>query len=116
MGRSLYKPHPDKDEYVIFSTIVDNVVSSVLTRHEYLAHGYDWLDEAAIARADETGASWRDWREPMWDKDQLVSNLHDELPEQGWVKHRDLADFTRAQETNDLDLLRRLVTDAQDDE
>ena len=117
MPQAVYKPNRDKDEYVIFSTIVDNVTFGVLTRDEMLnLNRYpDWPNEETLQRADETGTSWIWGRTPQWDEEVLVTNIPEEVADFGWVKHRDLADFARAQIPDDIEALKRLVRPCEDD-
>lgn len=124
MGRAIYKPDPERDEYLIFSTIVDAPVSPVMNREEifeewrtsceqlYGARPSLEETEMSLARADAQGQSWR---EPgsYWAEEEIVRvvNMRPSSPiEMAWCKHRDLAKLTRAVAAGDWDRVRELLT------
>lgn len=130
MGRAIYKPDPDLDEYLIFSTIVDAPVSPVMNREEIFEEWRTSCEqlngarpsleetEKSLARADAQGQSWR---EPgsYWEEEELVciSNMNiDSTFDMAWCKHRDLAKLTRAVAAGDWDRVRELLTGIETEE
>lgn len=116
MGRAVYKPNRDKDEYVIWSTVVDSPVSDVLTREEMLAvwnGGKDSLD-----RADKYGHSWQD---PMgipigWGEQEYIREINvDGEDFDGYCRFEDIADIVRADNNHDAETLRRLIVPIEDE-
>lgn len=126
MGRWIIKPNPDKDEYIIWSSIVDNVISDVLTREgmlEHLTAPSFWPAPWArcevtehLDRADTFGTS-----NPLlvekWGAETLLNNVEGLDCEHSYlISFNALADFTRAQQSNDIETLKRLCTICQEDE
>lgn len=115
MGRCVYKPSPDRDEYVIWSTVVDAPVSDVLTRDEAVRKFPGGED--SVARADETGASWQDWRERFWGTKQWIRELRvEDQWFEGHYRFEDLPEIMRAWESQDKYALNRLITPFEDEE
>lgn len=111
MPRCVIKPHPEKDEYVIWSTVVDAPVSEILTRDEAVRK-YPGGEES-VARADETGASWADWRDIFWGTRELireisVGNEHFH----GMCRFEDIPDIIRAWTDGDAGRLRELIEES----
>lgn len=130
MGRAIYKPDSDLDEYLIFSTIVDAPVSPVMNREEiseewrksceqlYGARLSPEAVEKWLARADANGQSWYGTGS-FWEEEELVHivNMRPDAPiEKAWCKHCDLAKLTRAVAAADWDRVRELVTESETEE
>lgn len=130
MGRAIYKPDPDLDEYLIFSTIVDAPVSPVMNREEiseewrksceqlYGARLSPEAVEKWLARADANGQSWYGTG-LFWEEEELVRvvNMRPDSPiEKVWCKHGDLAKLARAVAAGDWDRVRELVTESETEE
>lgn len=108
MPRCVIKPHPDKNEYVIWSTVVDAPVSEILTREEAV-QAYPGGEES-VARADETGASWADWRNTFWGTTELIREISVGDEEfYGTCKFEDIPDIIRAWTNGDAARLRELI-------
>jgi hypothetical protein len=78
MGVAIIKPESDRDLYVLWSSVVDNVTGVgtrqeivEFWREEYGRSSLDGLDRA-LARADATGTSDRTFRFGGWDDDDLT--------------------------------------------
>ena len=116
MGRAVYKPNPDKDEYVIWSTVVDSPVSDVLTRAEMLTAwdgGKDSLD-----RADKYGHSWQDtmgipigWGEQEYIREITIRDNYFE----GSCRFEDIADIVRAEQNQYAETLLYLIAPDEDE-
>lgn len=108
MPRCVIKPHPEKDEYVIWSTVVDSPVSGILTRKEAV-RAYPG-GESSVARADETGASWSEWRDVFWGTRELIREIRvgDEYFN-GMCQFEDIPDIIRAWTDGDAERLRELI-------
>lgn len=124
MGRAIYKPDPDLDEYLIYSTITDGPVSPVMNLK---AIAQEWRDsceaingerpsieetEKSLARADLNGQSWW-WRRSYWDDEEHVSirNMHPNPPfDDATCKHRNLAKLARAVACSDWAAAEALLT------
>lgn len=122
MPRIMYKPRPDRDEYVIWSTVVDLPVSGVLDRD---AAKEMWRDgacsimgtpisakraEESMQRADAKGWSLIDG-EPGEYEIVNLTNI-DGYPgpyDSGVCRVADLAPVTRAIEDGDWGYLHRLL-------
>lgn len=124
MPRIMYKPHPDRNEYVIWSTVVDLPVSGVMDRdtakETWRAGACSILGtpisaeraEESMQRADTTGWSIIDGECPEYELLHL-GNL-DDYPgpyDSGTCKVTDLAAVTRAIEAGDWDTLHNLLTE-----
>lgn len=108
MPRCVIKPHPEKDEYVIWSTVVDSPVSEILIRKEAVQE-YPGGEES-VARADETGASWADWRKEYWGTTKLIREISvGEEYFDGICQFEDIPDIIRAWTDGDAERLRELI-------
>ena len=130
MGRAIYKPDPDLDEYLIFSTITDGPVSLVMNREQIaeewkasceLLYGERPCDADTRRSLDRADAQGQSWREPgsYWEEEELVciSNMNiDSTFDMAWCKHRDLAKLTRAVAAGDWDQVRELLTGIETEE
>lgn len=114
MARCIYKPNPDRDEYVIWSTVVDCFISEVMTKEEALE---EWPHPDSFDRADETGASWADWRCKFWGTQKSIREISigDESFD-GEYMFGDLPDIITAAKSGDIDTLRKLITPHEDDD
>lgn len=130
MGRAIYKPDPDLDEYLIFSTITDGPVSPVMNREQiaeewkascellYGERPSDADTRRSLDRADAHGQSWK-IRGTFWEDEEFVriSNMNIDSPiDMAWCQHRDLAKLTRAVAAADWDQVRELVTESETEE
>lgn len=124
MPRIMYKPRADRNEYVIWSTVVDLPVSGVLDRvtakETWRAGACSILGtpitadraEESMVRADKKGWSIIDGECPEYELLHL-GNL-EEYPgpyESGICQVADLAAVTRAIEAADWDTLHNLMTE-----
>lgn len=83
MPRCVLKLDREHDAYVMFSTVVDGIVSDILTRDEMFAHlkreggraTPDELIEARLVRADLSGSSSHDG-DYSWEEDGGVLILN----------------------------------------
>ncbi|MFS0181889.1 hypothetical protein ACL1EX_07430 [Corynebacterium striatum] len=120
----MYKPRPDKNEYIIWSTVIDLPVSDVMDRDtakETWRAGAcsiigtpisDEQAEESMVRADTTGWSIIDLDCPEYEGLNLA-NIND-YPgpyDSGGFKITDLAAVTRAIEAGDWDTLHQLLTE-----
>ena len=133
MPRIMYKPRPDRDEYVIWSTVVDLPVSGVMDRDTAKA---TWASgecsiigtpisdadaEKSMQRADATGWSISGIEAPVEAMFLCLGNLEG-YPgdyEHGTCNLTDLAAVTRAIEHREWATLENLLTDLthwEDDE
>lgn len=102
MGRVVLRTAPDRDQYVIWSSIVDNVVVGPGTREQVAEHlrtrervRHTPADvDAILARTDEHGSSDRLMRFGWWDDDPLDTGPGDD----GWyhLPRNLLADYADA--------------------
>lgn len=124
MPRIMYKPRPDRDEYIIWSTVVDLPVSGVLDRDTAKE---TWREgacsimgtpisaeqaEESMQRADTKGWSLIAG-DPAEHELVNLTNL-DDYPgpyDSATCKVTDLAAVTRAIETEDWDTLHSLMTE-----
>lgn len=116
MGRFVYKPHPDKDEYILWSTVVENAVSPVLSRAEMT----EFMLQDAIAEAERRIEINLDQaRMPDDDDDDdliLVTNVqHDDFEAFYDLDPANLVEFVNAQEAGDTETLSRILTEMEDD-
>ena len=129
MPRIMYKPRPDRNEYVIWSTVVDLPVSGVLDRdtakETWRAGGCSILGtpiseeqaEESMVRADTTGWSIIDLDCPE-DEGLNLANI-DGYPgpyDFGICDLADLPAVTRAIEAGDWDTLHQLLTELSTEE
>lgn len=129
MPRIMYKPRPDLNEYVIWSTVIDLPVSGVLDRvtakETWRAGACSILGtpisaeqaEESMVRADSKGWSIIDFDCPEYEL-LYLANI-EEYPgpyESGLCKVTDLAALTRAIEAEDWDTLHNLMTELARDE
>lgn len=123
MPRIMYKPRPHKNEYIIWSTVVDLPVSGVLDRdtakETWRAGACSIMGtpisaeraEESMQRADTKGWSIIDGDCPEY-KLLRLANI-EEYPgpyESGVCRLADLTPVTRAIENGDWDTLHRLLT------
>ena len=124
MPRIMYKPRPNKNEYIIWSTVVDLPVSGVMDRDTAKE---TWLDgacsilgtmisaglaEESMVRADTKGWSLIDG-EPGEYELLCLANIGD-YPgpyDSGVCRVADLAPVTRAIEAGEWDKLHGLMTE-----
>ena len=124
MPRIMYKPRPHKDEYIIWSTVVDLPVSGVMDRdtakETWRAGACSIMGtpisaeraEESMQRADAKGWSIIDGEPGDYELVHLA-NL-DGYPgpfDSGVCRLADLAPVTRAIEAGDWDTLHRLLTE-----
>ena len=124
MPRIMYKPRPHKNEYIIWSTVVDLPVSGVMDRKKAKKtwrKGACWnlgtpisaeRAEESMQRADTKGWSIIDGDCPEYEFLRLA-NIED-YPgpyDSGVCRLADLAPVTRAIESGDWDYLHRLLTE-----
>jgi hypothetical protein len=101
VGRAIVKAAPDRDLYMVWSSIVDAVVA-VGTRAEMVEYArQDWrLDdehaEAALVRADTLGSSDRAIGFGRWGDDVLP--VREGSPPDGWyhIRRDRLVDYVEA--------------------
>lgn len=108
MGRYIVKPDKDKDEWVLWSTIVDNAVSPVLMRDEMA----EWLLDDGIEELKERIARQlsRPYREFQLGSTDTVANVeHDDFEGAYKLHVNDLTRFVRAQESGDTDTLNEVL-------
>ena len=123
MPRIMYKPRSDKNEYIIWSTVIDLPVSGVMDRKKAKKtwrKGACWnlgtpisaeRAEESMQRADTKGWSIIDGDCPEYEGLNLA-NIND-YPgpyHSGDFKITDLAAVTRAIEAGDWDTLHNLLT------
>lgn len=123
MPRIMYKPRTDRNEYIIWSTVVDLPVSGVLDRdtakEKWRTGGCSILGtpiseeqaEESMVRADTTGWSIIGLDCPE-DEGLSLANI-DGYPgpyDSGVCRLADLAPVTRAIEAGDWDTLHQLLT------
>lgn len=124
MPRIMYKPRPHKDEYIIWSTVVDLPVSGVMDRKKAKKawrKGACWnlgtpisaeRAEESMQRADTKGWSIIDMDCHEYVLVRLGNIEHYPGPyESGVCRLADLAPVTRAIEAGNWDLLHRLLTE-----
>lgn len=124
MPRIMYKPRPDQNEYVIWSTVIDLPVSGVLDRdtakETWRAGACSIMGtpipaeqaEESMQRADTKGWSIIDGEPGEYELVHLA-NI-DEYPgpyDSGVCRLADLAPVTRAIEAEDWNTLHRLLTE-----
>ena len=124
MPRIMYKPRTDRNEYVIWSTVVDLPVSGVMDRdtaeETWRAGAYSILRtpisaeraEESMQRADAKGWSLIDGEPGEYELVNLA-NI-EEYPgpyDSGTCRVADLAPVTRAIEAGDWDTLHRLLNE-----
>ncbi|MCK2199179.1 hypothetical protein [Corynebacterium callunae] len=113
MPRCVIKPHPEKDEYVIWSTVVDSPVSEVLTRDEAVRE-YPGGEES-VARADETGASWADDRSIYWGTKEFIREVNvGDTCFKGLCYFGHIPAIIQAWKAGDTDTLQSLIQDIDD--
>lgn len=112
MGRFVYRPNPDKDEYILWSTVVDNAVSPVLSRAEMA----EFMLQDAIAEAKRRIEINLDQaRMPDDDDLILVTNVqHDDFEEFYDLDPANLVEFVKAQEAGDTETLGRILAEVED--
>lgn len=124
MPRIMYKPRTDRNEYIIWSTVVDLPVSGVMDRKKAKKtwrKGACWTlgtpisaerAEESMQRADTKGWSIIDWDCPEYELVNLA-NI-DGYPgpyDSGVCRVADLVPVTRAIEAGDWDTLHQLLTE-----
>lgn len=129
MPRIMYKPRPDRNEYVIWSTVVDLPVSGVLDRdtakETWRAGACSIMGtpisaeqaEESMVRADTKG--WSQINGDCPDHEGLWLANIDGYPgpyDFGTSKVADLAAVTRAIENEDWDTLHHLLTELSTEE
>lgn len=120
----MYKPRPDRNEYVIWSTVVDLPVSGVMDRgtakETWRAGGRSILGtpttaehaEESMNRADATGWSIIGFNCPEYELVRLANIEQYPGPyESGICQVTDLSAVTRAIEAGDWDTLHRTLTE-----
>ncbi len=103
MGQALIRAAPDRDLYLVWSSIVDAPVA-VGTRAEMVGWArQEWRleeerAEAALMRADELGTSDRRFNTGGWDDDELPVFNGWQPPEPGWwyIRRDRLVEFAEA--------------------
>lgn len=129
MPRIMYKPRPDRNEYVIWSTVVDLPVSGVLDRdtakETWRAGACSIMGtpisaeqaEESMVRADTKGWSIIDLDCPDHEGLNLANITGYPGPyDFGTSKVADLAAVTRAIENEDWDTLHHLLTELSTEE
>ena len=121
MPSFIVKPVRDRDEYVVWSTVVD-APTAVGTRTELLPvllemYGYEAGDPARFDRADEHGTSahgpWFGWSEDEFP----LGNMHWEPgPASYQVRRANLATYARADIAEDTAACLALVEPYDDEE
>lgn len=128
MPRYVLKPQAHVDEYLIWSTVVDAPVSTVMTRAEmtnylrrngvtvYRHRDTDEEVEARLTRADINGHSLKDWNHSWWGGDEYIRLEECDPPIIGRVKHADIAQVVRAYESGDHNTLKRLIPPCEEEQ
>lgn len=122
MPRIMYKPRPHKDEYIIWSTVVDLPVSGVMDRdtakETWRAGACSIMGtpisaeqaEESMQRADAKGWSIIDGDCPEYEGLNLANIFWYPGPyDSGTCRLADLVPVTRAIEVGDWDMLHRLL-------
>ncbi len=115
MGRVVLKTAPDRDQYVIWSSVVHHIVAGPGTRTQVAEHlltkervRYTPAEvDAILARTDEHGSSDRIMRFGWWDGDPLDTGPGDG----GWyhLPRARLADYADALGRDDEQAARALL-------
>ncbi|APT92515.1 hypothetical protein CPHO_05990 [Corynebacterium phocae] len=119
MPRCVFKPNPDKDEYVVWSTSGETYVSPPLKRAEMinyhaLVNTRASVCEEALGRADLSGASWEDDRSIFWGTQLFLRNVGaGDQTYTGYCRFEDLGEVVRAVESLDHDLLESLIQEVR---
>lgn len=90
MGQCILKAAPDRDLYLIWSTVVDNAIwvgdRTALVEHLREEYGRSSNFETRIARADRRGSSMLDYGFGRWDDEYLA--VGEGSPMDGWYHLR----------------------------
>lgn len=124
MPRIMYKPRADRNEYVIWSTVVDLPVSGVMNRKKAKKtwrKGECWTlgipisaerAEESMVRADTKGWSLINGEPGEYEMVHLANiDVYPGPYQYGVCRVEDLAPVTRAIETGDWDTLHNLLTE-----
>lgn len=121
MARCVIKPNPDVDEYLVWSTVVDCYISQPLSKEKLLEYAqlkpsFSFIDEACIARADETGASWQEWRQNVFGTEVVIREVRvGTVTLAGTCQFGDIPEIYRAHRAKNLDRLSELIQPYEDD-
>lgn len=113
MPSYVIKPDHQKDEYILWSTVVDNSVSGVLTRDEM----FDFLLHRAMKQAEKDIQRQLDRpysvEEEMWIRNPDC----DEMDEDVYIVNgNDLVAFVKAQDEQDYTTMLKLAQPLQEEE
>lgn len=90
MGKCILKAAPDRDLYLIWSTVVDNAIwvgdRAELVEHLREDHGDSYYNEKRIDRADQFGSSMLDYGFGRWADEHLP--VGEGSPDDGWYHLR----------------------------
>ncbi len=101
MGRCILKTDRHRDEYVVWSSVVDDIIigpgdRAAMGRHLLKTRTY-WPEEAdeVLVRADESGTSDRVFRFGAWDDKELRVGMN------RWLRRGDLHAYAHAVNVDD---------------
>lgn len=119
MPHIVVKPWKDADEYLVWSTVTNTPVTTVMTRDEMFSHlssvygGLTYTVNGQLERADDSGLSSRYDRKPMWD---TVHRIQVEIGDKyvsGQIKFRDIGRLADAMKHEQWSTINEIIQQGQ---